>query len=78
MHDGRFRTLEEAVVYKTSLPDQPALGERDPRLEPYPATPEEVADLVAFLRSLTAPPVEKSTCGDRCRDPGALTGPKGR
>jgi cytochrome c peroxidase len=59
MHDGRFRTLEEAVVYKTSLPDQPALGERDPRLEPYPATPEEVADLVAFLRSLTAPPVEE-------------------
>lgn len=59
MHDGRFRTLEEVVVYKTSLPDLPALGERDPRLEPYPATPEEVADLVAFLRSLTAPPVEE-------------------
>ncbi len=59
MHDGRFRTLEEVVVYKTSLPDLPALGERDPRLEPYPATPEEIADLVAFLRSLTAPPVDE-------------------
>lgn len=60
LHDGRFRTLEEVIRYKTSLPDVPAVGATDPALVPYNVSDEEVADLVAFLRSLTAPPVAEA------------------
>ena len=52
MHDGSVRTLEAAVRRYLSGPlDDPSIDERMPKIV---ATAGEVADLVAFLRSLTS------------------------
>jgi cytochrome c peroxidase len=56
MHDGRFATLEEVVEhYSSGVRRTPTL---DPNLAKHPAgglqlTPQEKADLVAFLKTLT-------------------------
>ncbi len=56
MHDGRFATLEEVVEhYSSGVRSSATL---DPNLAKHPAggiqlTPEEKADLVAFLKTLT-------------------------
>lgn len=63
LHDGRFETLVEIVRYKTTLPDLPAIGALDPALVPYPATDAEIDDLVAFLNTLTSPPLDASLTG---------------
>lgn len=63
LHDGRYETLADTVRYKTVLPDMPAVGVRDPALVPYPATEGEIADLVAFLNTLTASPLDASLTG---------------
>ncbi len=51
MHDGSIPTLEAAVVhYASGGIDSPF---KSPRLKGFEATPRDVSDLVAFLRSLT-------------------------
>ncbi len=56
MHDGRFETLDE-VVRHYAAGGSIASGSKDPRqdklLRPFAVTDGEVADLVAFLESLT-------------------------
>ncbi len=51
MHDGRYRTLEEVVEHydRGGIPN-PQL---DRRIKPLHFTPQEKADLVAFLKSLS-------------------------
>jgi cytochrome c peroxidase len=59
MHDGSVATLEEAVRDHYALGGRAGGGEhgrsplRDPFIEGFSITDEEVADLVAFLNSLT-------------------------
>ena len=51
MHDGEYATLEEVVThYVGGGIDRPS---RSPLLRPAPLTPDDVADLVAFLNTLT-------------------------
>jgi cytochrome c peroxidase len=52
MHDGSLRTLEDVVrFYARGGVSHPGL---DPLLRPVALSDEEVADLVAFLESLTS------------------------
>lgn len=60
LHDGRFLTLDEVIRFKATLPEVAAVGVRDPRLAPFDVSDQDVADLVAFLQSLTAPPVAEA------------------
>jgi cytochrome c peroxidase len=53
MHGGHFDTLDEVVEFYVFLDETPVFGERDPRLAPLDLSPEDAADLVAFLESLT-------------------------
>lgn len=53
MHDGRFATLAEVVEFYATLPGVPQVGHREEFLRPVPLTPQERADLVAFLESLS-------------------------
>ncbi len=70
MHDGQVRTLEGAIHRHYGAPANPL---RDPRLAGKPPTPDDTADLVAFLDSLTdrtfiADPrfsLPKTACGKR-------------
>jgi cytochrome c peroxidase len=61
MHDGRFRTLLEAVRYKTTLPGDP--GDRDPLLQRAELEEAQLLDLVAFLESLTGLPTPPALVG---------------
>jgi cytochrome c peroxidase len=61
MHDGRFATLPEVLEFyaqgKTANHGRRLIGTRDANLTLVPAlTPDERADLVAFLMTLTGPP----------------------
>jgi cytochrome c peroxidase len=55
MHDGSLRTLEEVVRFynRGGFPHE----NLDPLIRPLDLTDEEVAALVAFLRSLTSPDI---------------------
>lgn len=54
MHDGAFKTLEEVVeIMDEGGVSNPNLS---PLMKPLGLTPEEKADLVAFLRALTGEP----------------------
>ena len=54
MHAGQLLTLEEVVDYYDRGGDAPTVGSKDPRLQPLALSPTEKAQLVAFLRTLTA------------------------
>ena len=57
MHDGRFRTLEEVIRQYAAGGEAARLGAPDPLRDPliggFTITEAEIADLVAFLESLT-------------------------
>ncbi len=53
MHDGRFARLRDVVIFYSTLPDLPAVGHREETLKRLRLSGAEVADLVAFLESLT-------------------------
>ncbi len=57
MHDGRFASLEEVLEFYSKLPGQPPSGHREETLVPLDLSPAQIADLSAFLRSLTGSPV---------------------
>jgi cytochrome c peroxidase len=57
MHAGQYRTLEEVVRHYSTLEDaaepaEPAHVEL--LLRPFPLDERQIADLVAFLESLTS------------------------
>lgn len=58
MHDGSLATLRDVIDFYSELPGAPALGHREETLQPLHFTPEEKADLEAFLRSLTGAPLD--------------------
>lgn len=60
MHDGRYATLEEVIAHYNRGGDPDAVGQRDVRIKPLRLTDGEQADLAAFLRTLTGPPVDPS------------------
>ncbi len=49
MHDGRFGTLEAVLDHYASVAQQPA---RDPKLRTFNLSPDERADVIAFLHAL--------------------------
>jgi cytochrome c peroxidase len=54
MHDGRFDSLEDVLAHYSALPGQGPTGpHQETILKPLALTPEETADLLAFLESLT-------------------------
>ena len=50
MHDGQFRTLEAVLDHYASIAQQPA---SDPKLRTFNLSPDERADVIAFLHALT-------------------------
>jgi cytochrome c peroxidase len=50
MHDGRFATLEAVLDHYASVAQQPA---SDPKLRTFNLSPDERADVIAFLHALT-------------------------
>ena len=54
MHQGQYHTLEEVVRHYSTLEEAPTYARHpDPLMQPLNLTEEEIADLVAFLESLT-------------------------
>jgi cytochrome c peroxidase len=58
MHDGRYATLEEVVAHYNRGGDPDAVGTKDVRIRPLGLTDGEQADLVAFLMTLSGPPLD--------------------
>ncbi len=56
MHDGAFKTLEEVVDFLNN--GGGANANLSPLVKPLNLTPEEKADLVAFLKALTGEPIK--------------------
>lgn len=55
MHDGRFATLEQVVRFYSTREGANPLGHPTTLLRPLKLSESEIADLVAFLESLSAP-----------------------
>ena len=67
MHDGSIRTLEEVVrFYNNGGIPNPGLS---PRIKPLELGDQEIADLVAFLRSLTGSNVAELISEARSAEP---------
>lgn len=60
MHGGQFETLEDVVVFYSTLPGTARVGHREEMLEPLGLTPREIDDLVAFLETLTGEPLDEA------------------
>jgi cytochrome c peroxidase len=54
MHDGRFATLEEVVEFYSLLPGFPGVGHREETLSRLLLSDEQLAELVAFMKSLSS------------------------
>ena len=57
MHDGRFKTLEEVLLFYSQLGPLPLVGHREETLKPLHLTSQEIQDLIAFLKTLTGQPL---------------------
>ncbi|MGI9154906.1 MAG: cytochrome-c peroxidase, partial [Rubrivivax sp.] len=55
MHDGQLATLEAVVQHYSELNLERLHADGEQVLRPLRLSPQEAQDLVAFLRSLTAP-----------------------
>jgi cytochrome c peroxidase len=60
MHDGQLATLADVLAFYSELPGTAAVGHREPLLAPLGFSASELAQLEAFLRSLTGAPVDVS------------------
>lgn len=67
MHDGRFGTLDEVLGFYRNLEGKAEVGHREEALVPQPWSEQDVADLVAFLRSLTGKPLAPELRGPPAR-----------
>jgi cytochrome c peroxidase len=54
MHAGQLATLEDVVDFYDRGGDTPTVGTKDPLIRPLELSPPEKAQLVAFLKTLTA------------------------
>jgi len=68
-HTGQMRTLDDVVRFYNNGGGSPGTfpGTKDPKLRPLGLSPEELGDLVVFLKSLTAPPPEESWLKDTAK-----------
>ncbi len=57
MHAGQHATLTEVMDFYNRGGDTSSVGTKDPLIKPLNLTPAEIADLVAFLETLTGDPV---------------------
>jgi len=58
LHTGHLRTLTEVVeLYNQGGAEQGFAGAKDAKIVPLNLTAEEVADLAAFLETLTGQPI---------------------
>lgn len=62
-HNGRYRNLFAMIRYKLLLDHEPAIGEVDPLLLPYPAEQAEVLAIAAFLQTLESAPLPAELLG---------------
>ena len=60
MHDGQLATLEAVVQHYSELNLERLHADGEQVLRPLRLSPQEAQDLVAFLRSLTAPVSKRS------------------
>ncbi len=65
MHDGRFAELSDVLAYYNRLDEEPAVGHREESLKPLRLEAEQLEDLEAFLRSLSAPVEDLSALNDK-------------
>lgn len=63
MHGGHFATLTEVVEHYNRLEEEPAGGHIEPFMEPLGWDADAVAEVVAFLEALSAPPPDPSLLG---------------
>lgn len=54
-HDGRFASLREVLLHYNALDATPAIGHTEETLKPLKFDEQQLADLEAFLLSLTSP-----------------------
>lgn len=54
MHDGRFPNLRGVLIHYNLLPGKPAVGHTEESLRPLSLNDEQLADLEAFLMSLSS------------------------
>lgn len=68
-HNGSVKTLADVVRFYNhgGGPDGTFAGVKDPKMRPLGLTPDEEADLVAFLESLTGGPVPAEWAADTSR-----------
>lgn len=53
MHAGQFETLEDVVSFYSELDQEPSVGTRDREFNVIGLSDDKIADLVAFMESLT-------------------------
>lgn len=68
-HNGCMKTLNEVVAFYNAGggPEGSYSGTKDPKMLPLGLTPDEEADLVAFLESLTGAPVPSAWAADTAK-----------
>ncbi len=63
MHHGQLATLEDVVRFYSSRENAIQVGHHvDPLLQPLNLSEQQIADLVAFLESLSSPPLPDRLC----------------
>jgi len=68
-HDGRFSDLREVLEHYNTLPGKPFLGHREETLKPLEFSEADLANLEAFLQSLSSVIID-STTGKQAKSPG--------
>ena len=63
MHGGQFATLTDVVSYYNRLDQQPQFGHREDLMVELEWSDEQVAQVVAFLESLTGAPLDPELLG---------------
>jgi cytochrome c peroxidase len=69
MHDGLYQTLEEVVWHYSNGADASAVGTPALDLKPLRLTDDEQSALVAFLKTLTSPPLDPKVFGNHGMGP---------
>ena len=69
MHHGALADLDAVITFYSELPGDPAANHRELTLQPLHFTPEQRADLIAFLGALSGAPLSADLVGPPASDP---------
>ena len=58
MHGGHFETLTDVVTHYATLEEEPLLGHLDDFMVPLDWDDRDIAEVVAFLEAMSAPPLD--------------------